>query len=115
VARQKDSLLWKLLDASPKEWGWFFGGLVGLTVVLWAFSKFISWMRDDEDATATEQLMLTEIGDLHRGGDLTEEEYRSIKGRLLERLDSSNDFPKAGGSEDDSESDEDKPNEDNPE
>ncbi|MFK7818040.1 MAG: hypothetical protein AB8G99_04945 [Planctomycetaceae bacterium] len=115
MARQKDSLLWKLMDASPKEWGWFVGGLAGLVVVLWAFARFIAWMRDDEDTTATEQLMLTEIGDLHRGGDLTDEEYRSIKGRLLERLENSDDFQTPGESEEDTKSDEEKPEAENPE
>ncbi len=45
-------------------------------------------------------MMLTDIGDLHRGGDLTDEEYRSIKGRLLERLENSDDFPTPTKSED---------------
>ena len=86
MARQEDTLIWKLLEGSPREWLWFLSGLAGLCVVFWAFSKFLAWMRDDEDPAAAEQMMLTEISELHRGGDLTEEEYRSIKGRLLERL-----------------------------
>ncbi len=89
MARQEDTTLWKLLDGSPKEWFWFLGGLAGLAAVLWAFVRFVAWMRDDEDTAAAEQMMLTEIGEMHRGGDLSQEEYRSIKGRLLERLEDS--------------------------
>lgn len=99
VARQQDTILWKLLDASPREWGWFLGGLAGLAATLWAFARFIAWMRDDEDTAAAEQMMLTEIGDLHRGGDLSDEEYRSIKGRLLERLEGSDDSDESSKSD----------------
>ncbi len=101
VAKQ-DGPIWKLLEGSPKEWGWFLGGLIGIAVALWAFTRFIAWMRDDEDTAAAEQMMLTEIGELHRGGDLSEEEYRSIKGRLLERLQESDDSAKPEASDDES-------------
>lgn len=106
VARQKDPI-WELLEGSPREWGWFLGGLAGLAVVLWAFSRFIAWMRDDEDNAAAEQMMLTEISELHRGGDLSEEEYRSIKGRLLERLEESDEFARPRKSDDDTTSEDD--------
>lgn len=42
--------------------------------------------RDNEDPAAAEQQMLAQIRDLHRQGDLSEDEYRSIKGRLVKRL-----------------------------
>lgn len=94
MARQQDTLIWKLLEGSPREWFWFVCGLGGLVFVLWVFARFIAWMRDDEDTAAAEQMMLTEISELHRGGDLSDEEYRSIKGRLLERLENSDAFAK---------------------
>ena len=98
--------MWKLLEGSPREWFWFLSGLAGLAVVLWAFVRFVAWMRDGEDTAAAEQMMLTEISELHRGGDLSEEEYRSIKGRLLERLEDSAGSAEDSNSEDDSSSDE---------
>ena len=104
VAKQDDPI-WKLLEGSPREWAWFLGGLVCLTVALWAFTRFIAWMRDDEDTAAAEQMMLTEISELHRGGDLSEEEYRSIKVRLLERLEESDNFAGPDTSDDESTSD----------
>lgn len=93
----------KLLEGSPREWLWFLGGLAGLVVGLWLFSRLVAWMRDDEDPAAAEQMMLTEIGELHRDGDLSEEEYRSIKGRLLERLEDSADSEEPQNPEDESE------------
>ena len=86
MPRRQDDVLWRLLDGSPLEWLWFAGGVGCLGLVLWLFVRLAAWMRDDEDPEAAEQMMLSEIGDLHRDGDLSETEYRSIKGRLLERL-----------------------------
>lgn len=99
VAQQQDDILWNLLDGSPVEWGWFVGGLAGLAAVLWAFTRFAAWVRDDEDTAATGQMMLTDINELHRGGDLSDEEYRSIKGRLLERLEESDDSDESSKSD----------------
>ncbi|MGH7127621.1 MAG: hypothetical protein ACREJB_06990 [Planctomycetaceae bacterium] len=53
----------------------------------------VVWIRrrlqGHEDHTALDQAMLSQIGELHRQGDLSDEEYRSIKGRLVQRLDAS--------------------------
>ena len=78
--------MYEWLEASPREWGLFLAAFAGLAVGLWAFARFIAWMRDGEDNAAAEQMMLTQYTEMHRDGDLSEEEYRSIKGRLLERL-----------------------------
>ena len=102
MARKRDDILWNLLNGSPREWAWFVGGLAGIAAVLWAFSRFAAWLRDDEDTAAVEQMMLTDINELHRGGDLSDEEYRSIKGRLLERLEESDDSDEPSKSDDES-------------
>lgn len=61
--------------------------LVG--ALIWA----IVWLKarywGHEDPAAADHQMLTQLGELRRNGDLSEEEYRSIKGRLVERLDGS--------------------------
>lgn len=61
-------------------------GLVGLGLAIWCFMRLVTWMRDDDDPAVSEQQMLTQIGELHREGDLDENEYRSIKERLVDRL-----------------------------
>ncbi len=73
---------------SIKESGW---ALVGLIFVLGIGVWAVSWLRsrfaDDADSATESHRLLTQIGDLKEQGDLTEEEYRSIKGRLVERID----------------------------
>jgi hypothetical protein len=67
--------------------------VVGLVACTALFVWLIVWIRarywDNEDPTVTHYQMLNEIRDLHREGDLTEEEFRSIKGQLIERIDGS--------------------------
>ncbi|MCA9018498.1 MAG: hypothetical protein KDA74_00005 [Planctomycetaceae bacterium] len=58
---------------------------IGIVIILRVRTRF----RDDSDPAASDRVMLSQLGDLHREGDLTEEEYRSIKGLLIGRLDES--------------------------
>ena len=58
---------------------------VGIWIVSWIRSRF----ADDEGSATEDHRLLSQIGDLREQGDLTEEEYRSIKGRLVVRLDDS--------------------------
>lgn len=58
---------------------------IGLWVVSWIRSR----LADDEDSATEAHRLLSQIADLKEQGDLTEEEYRSIKGRLVERIDDS--------------------------
>lgn len=58
-----------------------------LGLAFWLVLRIRSRYRDNEDPAAAEQLMLMQLRDLRRQGDLSENEYRSIKGRLVERLD----------------------------
>ena len=55
-------------------------GVISLIVAL------ISRATDDTDPAETDRQMLTAMNELHRQGDLTQEEFRSIKGQLVERL-----------------------------
>jgi hypothetical protein len=79
-----------VFELDPKIWK-----LVGATLVLFASLAFAAWLvlrirsryRDNEDPAAVEHQMLMQLRDLRRQGDLSEDEYRSIKGRLIERLD----------------------------
>lgn len=61
--------------------------LVVILAMVWLIVRIRTWYLDREDDAAVDQLMLSEIRDLHRRGDLSEEEYRSIKSEIVQRLD----------------------------
>lgn len=67
-----------------------FAGLVLLVGIgVWVVTRVRSRLADDEGSATGDHRLLTQIADLKEQGDLTEEEYRSIKGRLVERIDDS--------------------------
>ncbi len=57
---------------------------VAITVLIWLIFRIRMLFREDKDPTAFRNEMLLQFRDLHRQGDLSEEEYRSIKGQLLD-------------------------------
>ncbi len=86
MLRQTERMFGRLLQIS----GWDVLLLIVAVCVLFGLVVWIrSWFRDREDTEAVTHRMLTQFGDLHREGDLTEEEYRSIKQQLIRRLDDS--------------------------
>ena len=97
MQRPDGSALWNLLDGSPIEWARFAAGLIAVVILSWAIFKLVAHVRGIEDPAAAEQLMLTQIGDLHREGDLSQEEYRSIKSRLVDRIEEVEDQVKSEG------------------
>lgn len=68
---------------------WFLGLVLLVGLGVWIIKKVRSRLADDEGSATGDQRLLTQIADLKQQGDLTEEEYRSIKGRLVERIDDS--------------------------
>lgn len=86
---EKDSLLWKFLEASPTDWLIFFLSLVAIIAACWTIIRVTTWFRDDADPAEGDQRLLMQFRELHRQGDLSDEEYRSIKGRLVARFDDS--------------------------
>lgn len=48
----------------------------------WLIFQFKAWFRDSDGRTDDNLEMLTQFRDLHLQGELTEDEYRLIKGRL---------------------------------
>lgn len=58
---------------------------IGVWVVTWIRSR----LADDEGSSTEDHRLLSQIADLKEQGDLTEEEFRSIKGRLVKRIDDS--------------------------
>ena len=65
--------------------------ILGLVLVIGIGVWIVSWIRsrlaDDEGSATEDHRLLSQIADLKEQGDLTEEEYRSIKGRLAKRID----------------------------
>jgi hypothetical protein len=75
---------WKFIkDSAP--------ALLGLLALMVLAILLFRWIRKrllDHEDRATDGLgMLSQIRELHARGELTEEEYRSIKGRLIGKPD----------------------------
>lgn len=68
-------------------WPPVIGILLVIAFAAWAIFRIRARYRDHADSAAAERQMLLQMGELRRGGDLSDEEYRSIKGRLIQRLD----------------------------
>ena len=60
--------------------------LVTLVIFIWLIARLTARVTGDTDPAETDRQMLTAITDLHRKGDLSLEEYRSIKSQLVRRL-----------------------------
>jgi hypothetical protein len=63
--------------------------LLCLGTAAWLIFRIRARFRDREDSAEDAQQMLLQLGELRREGGLSQEEYRSIKGRLTQRLDDS--------------------------
>lgn len=78
-----NSIISKILSATVWEW-------LVLIVVLIVLIRLVMWikasLREDDDPSSIDHQMLVEITELQRQGEITEAEYRSIKGRLVDRL-----------------------------
>ena len=81
-------LFLRFLNASLLEWSVL---IVLIAVAAWSIFRIRAWYRDGEDPAASDNEMLSQLRDLHQQGDLSDEEYRSIKGRLVQRM---NDSPR---------------------
>lgn len=77
----QNSISWRILNASLVEWILL---LLALSVLFWVIIRIKSWFREHEDVDEANREMLLQFRDLRRQGELTDEEYRSIKGQLME-------------------------------
>jgi len=72
-----------------RESGWTWIGLVFAIVVLaWIIMRVRELFRTDDDSAENADQMLSEIREMYEEGKLSEEEFRSIKGRLTNPNDS---------------------------
>ena len=57
-----------------------------MIVLIWLIVRLIARVNEDTDPAEADREMLLTLSDLRREGDLTQEEFRSIKSRLVTRL-----------------------------
>ncbi len=81
--RKARDLFDRLFDATVYDW---LGLIAFVVIAAWLFYRIRARSRDRDDPAAAEQQMLTQLEDLRREGDLTEEEFRLIKGQLVKRI-----------------------------
>jgi len=74
------------IPVGTDSWVTFTAVLVVLIVFRWVVARLVTQVTEDSDPAETDRQMLTAINDLHRKGDLSQEEFRSIKGQLVDRL-----------------------------
>lgn len=80
MGRIQDKTLQLLTDSAVNY------GITALFVLflVWASLKLRSWYQDDSDPAADLSELLIQFKDLHRQGQISEEEFRSIKGHLID-------------------------------
>ena len=66
---------------------WWVGLLFAIVVLTWTVLRLRQWFQEDSDPADDSRRMLSEIREMYHEGDLSEQEYRSIKGRLIEGMD----------------------------
>ncbi len=88
VAKRTNDWL-DLLQLPDFNWWQFLFAALCLVVLIWSIVRFVSRVHEDVDPAESDQDMLNAISELRRQGDLTEDEYRSIKSQLLARMSTS--------------------------
>ena len=76
--------IWRYLDVSTSE---ALGLIALIAIAVWLIFRIRARFLDGEDPAATDHLLLSQMTELKREGGLSDEEYRSIKGRLVNRID----------------------------
>lgn len=71
----------------PVDSWWFCGiVLILLMFAIWLIARLTASATEESDPAAIHREMLTAVSELHSRGELTPDEYRSIKSRLVEQL-----------------------------
>lgn len=73
------------LEAAPL----YVAVVVAFCVLVWIALRIKARFRDGADPAGDPRAMLAHFRELQREGGLSEEEFRSIKGRLMDRIDGS--------------------------
>lgn len=78
-----ESILTKILSATLWQWLVL---IVVMIILVRLVVRIKASLRKDDDPSSVDHQMLVEITELQRRGEITGTEYRSIKGRLIDRL-----------------------------
>lgn len=78
--------VWKMLHLPDVSWLELLGAAACLVVVIWAILRFVSRVNEDVDPAEADKQMLQALMDLRREGQVSEDEFRSIKGQIVSRL-----------------------------
>jgi len=82
VNRNWTRILESLSSGSPTEWIVFMAVLLGLAGAIWALTRYRLSLRGDADPAAEDVRLVRHIRDLRDQGEVSEDEYRSLKYRL---------------------------------
>ena len=76
----------KLLQLPNVTWLQFLVATVCLIMLILAILRLVARVNEDVDPAETDREMLQALHDLRRQGDLTDDEFRSIKGQIVGSL-----------------------------
>lgn len=71
-----------MVKGSPSEWAATIAGMTFVGFAVWVMMRCRQWWRDDDDPAATDAQMLIHLRELKERGEITEEEYRSVRSRV---------------------------------
>lgn len=77
---------WTLPELPVDSWWFFTVVLVLLVLFIWAVARLTTHTTDDIDPAEIDRQMLSAVSELRSQGELTQEEFRSIKSRLVTKL-----------------------------
>ncbi len=76
----------KLLQLPNVSWLRLLIAAACLVIMVWGIVRLVTRVNEDVDPAEADREMLQGLDDLRRGGDLTEDEFRLIKGQITSRL-----------------------------
>jgi hypothetical protein len=82
VSRNLNRVFEALLSGSPTEWIVFLAAATGIAVAVWAVARFRASLRGDADPAAADAHLVRLARELRDRGEVSEDEYRSLKGRF---------------------------------
>ncbi len=77
----------RLTEGSPTEWIGFIVLVVGIAGAAWCIARFRASLQDDAGHEEADFLLAKHVRELHERGDVTSEEFRSLKARINRKAD----------------------------